>query len=320
MPRQTQWENYMDLSTEWIPLDVEVVRATGVAKLEKQSDGSLFATPLPEGQMALGNYQLKANTTLNGITGIKLEVLPDERLPGNGPGLATDGNFVLSEFLVSQSPLNAKRAKGSKAGAIAISKAFADFEQKSFAVTEALKAGNRNRGWAVSPEGGFRHEAVFLPAKPVTSDGGSTLTIQIVTAFQNGQYNLGRFRLWITTAANPRFGAPQAIIASMKTPAAKRSKEQQAQLRDFFLAQDRSYQTAQKTLATVSKPLPADPQRLALEAKNTDAQKPILIDPVLVQLRRDIALSEGQLLHKRLTATQDLAWALINSPAFLFNH
>ena len=320
MPRQTQWENYMDLSTEWIPLDVEVVRATGVAKLEKQSDGSLFATPLPEGQMALGNYQLKANTTLNGITGIKLEVLPDERLPNNGPGLAPDGNFVLSEFLVSQSPLNAKRAKGSKAGAIAISKAFADFEQKSFAVTEALKAGNRNRGWAVSPEGGFRHEAVFLPAKPVTSDGGSTLTIQIVTAFQNGQYNLGRFRLWVTTAANPRFGAPQAVIASMKTPAAKRSKEQQAQLRDFFLAQDRPYQTAQKTLASVSKPLLADPQRLALETKNTDAQKPILIDPVLVQLRRDIALSEGQLLHKRLTATQDLAWALINSPAFLFNH
>jgi hypothetical protein len=35
---------------------------------------------------------------------------------------------------------------------------------------------------------------------------------------------------------------------------------------------------------------------------------------------RDIALSEGQLLDKRLTATQDLAWALINSPAFLFNH
>jgi hypothetical protein len=139
MPRQTQWENYMDLSTEWIPLDVEVVRATGVAKLEKQPDGSLFATPLPDGQMALGNYQLKSNTTLNGITGIKLEVLPDERLPGNGPGLATDGNFVLSEFLVSQSPLNAKRAKGGKAGAIAISKAFADFEQKSFAVTEAFE-------------------------------------------------------------------------------------------------------------------------------------------------------------------------------------
>ena len=32
-----------------------------------------------------------------GITAIKLEVLPDERLPSNGPGLAPDGNFVLSE-------------------------------------------------------------------------------------------------------------------------------------------------------------------------------------------------------------------------------
>lgn len=316
-PRQAQWEKYIDLSTEWVPLEVEVVRAAGVAKLEKQPDGSLFATALPENQQAIGNYQLKAKTTLNGITGIKLEALPDERLPVNGPGLAPDGNFVLSEFIVTQSPLNAKRGKG---GPVPLSGAFADFEQTDFPVTEALKAGNRNRGWAVSPEGGFRHEAVFLPAKPAGAEEGSTLNIQIVTAFQNGKYNLGRFRIWVTTSPQPRFGAPQDVIAAIKTAAAKRSKEQQALLNAHFLAQERAYQTAQRTLATALKPLPVDPQLIALQAKHLDAQKPILIDPILVQLRRDIALSEGQLIDKRLTATQDLAWALINSPAFLFNH
>jgi WD40 repeat protein/mono/diheme cytochrome c family protein len=320
MPRQAQWERYMDLSTEWVPLELEVVRVAGVAKLEKQADGSLFASALPENQMAIGNYQLKANTMLHGITGIKLEVLPDERLPSNGPGLAPDGNFVLSEFVVTQSPLNAKRAKGNKGGAVALGGAFADFEQNDFPVGEALKTGNRNRGWAVSPEGGFRHEAVFLPAKPLGAEGGATLNFQLVTAFQNGKYNLGRFRLWVTTTPQPRFGAPQPVVAAVKTPAAKRSKEQQALLRDFFLAQDRAYQTVQKTLATALKPLPGDPQRLALEAKVAESQKPILIDPVLVQLRRDVALSEGQLANKRLTAAQDLTWALINSPAFLFNH
>ena len=38
------------------------------------------------------------------------------------------------------------------------------------------------------------------------------------------------------------------------------------------------------------------------------------------RLRRDVELSAKQLEKARLTFAQDLAWALINSPAFLFNH
>jgi hypothetical protein len=37
-------------------------------------------------------------------------------------------------------------------------------------------------------------------------------------------------------------------------------------------------------------------------------------------MRADAKESESQLGNARLTAAQDLAWALINSPAFLFNH
>jgi WD40 repeat protein/mono/diheme cytochrome c family protein len=315
--RQAQWEHYLDLSTEWQLLDLEVVKTTGVAKLEKQPDGSLFASPLPEGQMAIGNYQFKAKTPLHGITGIKLEMLPDERLPSNGPGLAPDGNFVLSEFVVTQSPLNAKRGKG---GAVALASAFADFEQKDYTVNLALKTANRDKGWAVSPEGGFRHEAIFLPAKPIGEEGGTTLNLQLISAFQNGKFNPGRFRLWVTTAAQPRFGVPQPIAAALKVPAAKRSPEQTAALSAFYLAQERSYQTVQKGLSKALAPLPIDPQLIALETKHRDSQKPIVLDPQLLQFRRDIELSDGQLKNRRLTAAQDLAWALINSPAFLFNH
>ena len=67
-------------------------------------------------------------------------------------------------------------------------------------------------------------------------------------------------------------------------------------------------------------PLPPDAKLADLNGKLADAQTPVILDPKLVQLRRDADLSKGQLTNRRLTAAQDLAWALINSPAFLFNH
>ena len=87
-----------------------------------------------------------------------------------------------------------------------------------------------------------------------------------------------------------------------------------------FFDQYKEYQTTQKALVAARKPVPVDPQLVALKTKLTDAMKPIVLDPKLVQLRRDADLSLKQLGNKRLTAAQDLAWALINSPAFLFNH
>jgi len=315
---QPAWENYLDLTTEWLPFDsIKVQRAIGVEKLELQPDGSLFATALPAGRETAGNYMLIGKTTLTNITGIKLEMIPDDRLPSNGPGLATDGNFVVGEITVRTDPIDAKRSKGSGEEQL-LKNPKADFEQDKFVVTEALKKGNRDRGWAVSPQGGFRHEATFEFAKPIAYDGGSQFTIVMTSNFQNGKYNPGRFRLWVTTNPTVRFGTPAAVAAALK--AAKRTPEQNALLTQHFLNQFKDYQTQKKVLANARRPLPVDAQLVALETKHTDTQKPIQIEPKLVQLRRDADLSQKQLGNKRLTAAQDLAWALINSPAFLFNH
>ncbi len=315
--QQPRWESYLDLTTEWHPLDVQVGKAAGVEKLEVLPDGSLFATALPESRQSNGNYQLRAKTPLTNITAIKLEAIPDDRLPNNGPGLAPDGNFVLSEITVRTDPINTKMAKrGGEEQTLKNPKA--DFEQKNFAVSEALKKGNRDKGWAVSPEGGFRHEATFEFAKPISYEGGAQLVIQMNQPFQNGRYNLGRFRLWVTSSPVVRFGVPKPVADAVRSP--KRTPEQNTTLTQHFLNQFREYQSQKKVLATAKKPLPLDPQLIALETKHIEAQKPIQLDIKLVQLRRDAELSQKQLGNKRLTAAQDLAWALINSPAFLFNH
>lgn len=320
-PAQSKWERYLDLTTEWVPLDLEVVRAIGVEKLEKLPDGSLLATGYPEGKQQNGNYQLRAKTELTGITAFKLEALPDDRLPANGPGLAPDGNFVLGEFIVQQNPSGQRPQRGQRReGQLELRNAKADFEQANFSVGEALKRGNRDRGWAISPEGGYRHEATFETKEPAGLEGGTVFTFQLVQTFQNGKYNLGRFRIWATTSPLVRFGAPKAVAEAAKTAPEKRTKEQTATLRAHFLDQSREYQAAKRALAAAKKPLPPDPQLAVLEQKHADAQKPVVISHELVQLRRDAELSRSQLANRRLTAAQDIAWALINSPAFLFNH
>ncbi len=312
-----KWENYLDLTTEWHVLDLKAQRAGGVEKIEVLPDGSLLATALPDGKQSAGNYLLLGKTDLQGITGIKLEMLPDDRLPSNGPGLAPDGNFVLGEFVVTTDAADAKRKRGS-AVAQTLKNPKADFEQASFAIGEALKKGNRDKGWAVSPEGGFRHEAIFSFEKPVSNEGGTSFSIQLTSNFQNGKYNPGRFRLWITTSPQIRFGVPADVAAALKAP--KPTPAQTATLTAHFLNQFRDYQSQKKLLAVAKNPLPVDPQLIALETKRVNAQNPIVLDPKLIQLRRDSDLSAKQLTNKRLTAAQDLAWALINSPAFLFNH
>ncbi len=324
--KQLEWEPYVDLSTEWVPLDLEVGEIKGVQKIEKQADGSLFVTS-KDGEAAVDAiYNLKSKTQLKGITGIKIEALPDDRLPSNGPGLSSDGNFVLTEFTVSQASLNAKQGDQGKVvkGNVKLLNPKADFEQTEFKVANSIN-GNKDvgdKGWAVSPNTGRRHEAIFECAAETTGfDEGTALTITLQQGFQRQRYQLGRFKIYVTNSPNPlRFGASQSLAQVLRLAPDKRTKEQQAMLHEGFLFGDAEFQKTKQGLVAARNPLPVDPKLGEFETSLADAQKPIILDPKLVQLRRDSDLSKQQLVNKRLTAAQDLAWALINSPAFLFNH
>ena len=78
-------------------------------------------------------------------------------------------------------------------------------------------------------------------------------------------------------------------------------------------------QAKTKELAEAKKPRPVDPKLKGFKAGLAKAEQPLMIDPKLAELRRARDLSEKQQGTIRLTAAQDIVWALINSPAFLFN-
>ena len=63
-----------------------------------------------------------------------------------------------------------------------------------------------------------------------------------------------------------------------------------------------------------------NPTRFALQDALARTEKPLPADPQLTVYKRAVDLSTKQLTNKRLYGAQDIAWALINTPAFLFNH
>lgn len=341
--KRGEWEKSLavsDNTTLWSMLEITEANATGASaiSLEKQPDGSWYA----KGSSGSVNYRLAGSTQLAGVTGIMLEVLPDERLPRFGPGRAGDGNFVLTELDVTAMPMAAgapaakaaakaspkqaaKKARKAPAGAVpvAFSRAKADFSQKKFDVKTAID-GKRDQGaangWAISNQQGQRHLAVFQFAKPVGDEQGATFTLNLAQIFREG-YNLGRFRIWVTHSKAPLdFGRPAPVVAALKTPADQRTKEQSAALTAYQRLIDTPYLKREQALWTSRKPLPVDPKLLALREAVADAKLPVPVEPRLAQLRDDVKMSKQQATDARLTAAQDLAWALINSPAFLFNH
>ena len=87
-----------DLKGDWIVLQPDHVAATSSATLAIQPDGSLY---LPGNLSVPDVYTMVAETSLTGITGFRLEVLPD---PSGQPGRTLSDLFTLNQFEVSITP------------------------------------------------------------------------------------------------------------------------------------------------------------------------------------------------------------------------
>ncbi|MBI5775109.1 MAG: DUF1549 domain-containing protein [Verrucomicrobia bacterium] len=315
--KQAEWEKALDsnrLATAWVPLDIKKATANNNIELKKLEDGSYLASG-PSANFV--DYIISAESKLAGITGVMLEALPHESLPRFGPGRANDGNFVLSEMLVTTGDKAGRRAQT----AVAFKDARADFSQKQYEVKDAVngKAEGGRDGWAVSPQFGVPHFARFSLAKPIGEKGGANFTFTLQHRFRDG-YQLGRFRLWATTSKKPlELGLPENVLNIVKIPAAERDEKQQKELAAYYRTVDTGLLKKEQALATAKKPLIEDAKLTELKTLLARAETPVPVDPKLVQLRADAAMSAKQVTNKRLTGAQDLAWALINNPAFLFN-
>ncbi|MBI3876103.1 MAG: hypothetical protein HY300_09150, partial [Verrucomicrobia bacterium] len=98
-----------------------------------------------------------------------------------------------------------------------------------------------------------------------------------------------------------------------------RTKEQTEALEKTFRRGDAELAKRNKELADAKKPRPVDPRLQELLDSVKRLSEPLPGDPKLAKLKHAAELSAKQIDQHRLIGAQDLAWALINNPAFLFN-
>ncbi len=314
---QAQFEATVPISktyTAWVPLDVVEAKATGGIELAKQADGSIKASAASTKST---DYTILADTKLAGITGVMIEVLNAADAPAFGPGYAA-GNFVLGEIGLKTGPFG----KGKQIDDAKFNGAVADHSQANFEVAKAIddKKGDANNGWAVAPQVGVPHYAAFSLAKPI-GDAQKGLRLRFdLNQPRAGGFSIARFRIYVTTGNAPlNIGLPIAVSDALKKPPQLRGKEDKAALTAYWNEFDPELGKRRLTLAKNQMSLPTDPGVIERRGALVKAEEPIHIDPKLVQLRADAEQSKVQIANRRLTGAQDLVWALVNTPAFLFN-
>ncbi|WP_439631038.1 DUF1549 domain-containing protein [Gemmata sp.] len=307
-------EKRLKAGPEWTVLtpDAKSLKAPTGTKLEVQADGSVFATGKPD----KGNYTFTVPTDLTGVTAVRLEVLADPKFPAGGPGRAPNGNFVLTEMKMTAAP-----KAGGNPTPVAFGKAQADFSQQNFDVKTAFDGTpNGGKGWAVAPNFGVTHWAVVELKEPAGFKDGTVFTVTMSHQFAQADHSIGRFRLSVTTAKPPvPLGLAEEYRTVLATPAAERTAKQVETLGKLVKATDPEFAKLQKAADEARAPLPADPKLKELKDAVAALSVPTPEDPNIVQLRKDAETSARQAANSRLTGAQDIAWALINSPAFLFN-
>jgi hypothetical protein len=300
-----QWQTQLPSDADWYPLRPATVTASQGTTFKILEDRSIRA----DGSKEKGTYEIRVDATLKQITGFRLEALPLEGLAGGGPGFPGNGNFVLTKD-GSSPPVPLKIAAGK-----------ASFTQAGFAIEQAFDGNASDQlGWAVHPAGGVTQWANFKLSEPVASLEGQVLIIKLHQYHDAAEHRLARFRISTTTDSRElALGIPEAFASVLSIPAEQRSEADLKSVVDYLAKSDPTINQARQALATSQMAIPEDLQVLILKKRIEDLGQPIAVDSQLISLRNDLVQSELQMQNIRLTAAEDLTWALLNSPAFLFN-
>ena len=226
---QEEWEKRAVSSVKWTVIDPIRHDINKRASLEKLADGVLLH---PKAVNPTEAFIISAKMPAGSISGVRLEVMPDPSLPANGPGASQNGNFVLTQILVQTIGADKKPHE------LPLSRAIADFSQDNFPVSAAIddsRKNDPNNGWAILPQTGQAHEAIFELAHPQELAALTELQFTLRFASQYAQHSIGKLRLSSTASPQPvEHALPKNISAALAIAASQRTAAQKAEITQYF--------------------------------------------------------------------------------------
>lgn len=182
-------------STNW-EIARPIAMTTNLPRLELLEDGSILSTgDITKRDVFELTFPL--DESREPMTAIRLEVLPDDRLPARGPGRAfyegRKGDFFLSELTAERDESPVKLAEASHSfGKISIGSGSADAAN--------VLDGDGSTGWSTATREGEAHQLVVNVSNPVSGPGDLKLKLLFERHFAA---SLGRFRISFSRDTKP---------------------------------------------------------------------------------------------------------------------
>jgi hypothetical protein len=202
-------------------------------------------------------YLLTFNGAPGKIAALRVEAIPDPRLPNGGPGAVfyegAIGDFTLSEIKATANGQPLKFSKGLQS-----------FASGGFTAQAAID-GNPQTGWSVAGGQGRRHVAIFVLEKPLDS----VHSLEVKMLFERHfAADIGRFRISVADRVPTEAVEIPADIESLLARAEPDySTNQLDRLRQYFFQVAKPLGRARKAIEDLRKQLPAYPTTLVMRER-----------------------------------------------------